>query len=53
VCLPAAQAITHHNEGLGADVGLTAQLRSGVRSVLLQLLLVWHLLRSIAWAAQR
>ena len=50
MCLPAAQAITVHNDGLGAAVGKTPQHKSGVKSVLLHLLLllVCHLLRSLA-----
>ena len=51
MCLPAAQAITVHNDGLGAAVGKTPQHKSGVYSVLLHLLLlllVCHLLRSLA-----
>ncbi len=49
MCLPAAQAITQHSDGLGAALGKTPQLKSGMKSVLLQLLLllllllVWHL----------
>ncbi len=50
MCLPAAQAITQDSDGLGATLGKTSQLKSGVKSMLLQLLLllVWHLLRSLA-----